>query len=78
MAQSTESEGDRRVGGGDNHPEGPGGAAQVAVTDTGNATAASQATAVTGYRGPAPEINIAPAVSFPRCARGADQQVRVG
>ncbi|MGW7043248.1 tetratricopeptide repeat protein [Streptomyces avermitilis] len=35
--------------------------AQVTVTDTGNATATFQATAVTGYRGPAPGNGGAPA-----------------
>lgn len=48
---------------GDKHPESPvnGDDVQVAVTDTGNAAAASGATGVTGYRGPVPRPNTAPA-----------------
>ncbi|MFE4634534.1 tetratricopeptide repeat protein [Streptomyces sp. NPDC056773] len=49
---------------GDKHRQGPANAAhtEVAVTDTGNAAAVSGATAVTGYQGPVPGTEGAPAV----------------
>ncbi|MEU0603988.1 FxSxx-COOH system tetratricopeptide repeat protein [Streptomyces sp. NPDC006393] len=56
----------------DNRPAGSGGAAdpQVAVTGTGNASAASEATAVSGYRGPAPGTETATAAPVRVSATG--------